>query len=1167
MTDNTALHWSLDDKYLREEGIIYLSGIQALVRLTLDQHRADARRGLRTATLVCGYRGSPLGGLDSAFERAGEIARQHEVRFVNGVNEELAATAVFGSQLASAFPAPKYDGVLGMWYGKGPGVDRAGDIFKHANFAGVGKNGGVLALAGDDPSCKSSTIPSQSEPAFWAAGFPVLYPGSVQEVLDLGLHGYALSRYSGLWVGFKCATDVCDEAGTAEVSRDRVAPVMPPIQGKPFAFDPRLFAPFSVEMEATLNTSRLEAARAYAAANGLNRIVERGESDRIGIVASGKTWFDLRQALRDLGLTGEALRRAGVRLLKIGMLYPIETGIVREFAKGLDEILVVEEKRPFLEMLLRDALYGAPHAPRIVGKLDSAGNALVPAHGELDADSIAPLVARRLIAPLPEGVRERIAALDAVRHRPAPLSVARSAFFCSGCPHNTSTVVPQGSIAGGGIGCHTMAIRMDRSVVGLTQMGGEGVQWVGAAPFSGTQHIFQNIGDGTLFHSGMLAIKAAVSAGVNITYKVLYNSAVAMTGGQQAAGALPVPALVRQLLAEGVREVAVVSDEPAKYRREDLPGATLHHRDDLDAVQRRLREVPGVTALVYDQECAAEKRRLRKRGKRPDPPMRVFIDAAVCEGCGDCGVKSNCLSVQPVETEFGRKTRIHQSSCNKDYSCLKGDCPSFLTAVPVDGDAVSPKRKRRPAPMDEPLPEPARKAACGAGYSIYLMGIGGTGVVTVDSIVGTAALLDGKHVRSLDQTGLSQKGGPVVSHLRLFDAAPEVGSRIGAAQADLYLGLDLLVSAAPQNLARADPQRTAAVVSTSKVPTGQMVTQVQSAFPEVAGLTRALDRATRASENLYLDSLRLSEALFGDHMPAGLLLLGAAYQAGLVPLRAESIESAIGLNGVSVETNRLAFRWGRRWVCDRAAVEEAARAEATVLELAPRPPAALAALTDGFAGELRRLLDIRAPDLASYQDLAYARAYLDFVGRVAAREQEVVPGRTRLAEAVARNLYKLMAYKDEYEVARLLLRGGAADEIRKQFPGGARIYWHLHPPMLRALGLRRKLKLGGWARPLLIALRSMRRLRGTALDPFRRAEVRKVERTLIDEYRGLVLRSLQALSPASYEVAVQIAELPDLVRGYESIKLQNVARFRERAAALEAEAAQAARSLAGAGRI
>ncbi|MGE5049778.1 MAG: indolepyruvate ferredoxin oxidoreductase family protein, partial [Deltaproteobacteria bacterium] len=1084
---------------------------------------------------------------------------EHAVRFVNGVNEELAATAVFGSQLASAFPAPKYDGVLGMWYGKGPGVDRSGDIFKHANFAGIGKNGGVLALAGDDPSCKSSTIPSQSEPAFWAAGFPVLYPGSVQEVLDLGLHGYALSRYSGLWVGFKCATDVCDEAGTAEVSPGRVAPVLPPLQGKPFAFDPRLFAPFSVEMEATLNTSRLEAARAYAAANGLNRIVERGEGDRIGIVASGKTWFDLRQALRDLGLTGEALRHAGVRLLKIGMLYPIETGIVREFAKGLDEILVVEEKRPFLEMLLRDALYGAPHAPRIIGKLDDGGNALVPAHGELDADSIAPLIARRLTGPLPESVRERIAFLGAARQRPAPLSVARSAFFCSGCPHNTSTVVPQGSIAGGGIGCHTMAIRMDRSVVGLTQMGGEGVQWVGAAPFSGTQHIFQNIGDGTLFHSGMLAVKAAVSAGVNITYKVLYNGAVAMTGGQQAAGALPVPSLVRQLLAEGVREVAVVSDDPGKYRREDLPGATLHHRDDLDEVQRRLREVPGVTALVYDQECAAEKRRLRKRGKRPDPPMRVFIDTAVCEGCGDCGVKSNCLSVQPVETEFGRKTRIHQSSCNKDYSCLKGDCPSFLTAVPVGEEA--PKRKRRPAPMDEPLPEPARKAACGAGYSIYLMGIGGTGVVTVDSIVGTAALLDGKHVRSLDQTGLSQKGGPVVSHLRLFEAAPEVGSRIGTAQADLYLGLDLLVSAAPQNLARADPQRTAAVVSTSKVPTGQMVTQVESAFPEVTGLTRALDRATRAPENLYLDSLRISEALFGDHMPAGLLLLGAAYQAGLVPLRAESIERAIELNGVSVETNRLAFRWGRRWVSDRAAVEEAARAEATVLPMAPKPPANVAALTEPFAGELRRLLDIRAPDLASYQDLAYARTYLEFVKQVASREQEVMPGRTRLAEAVARNLYKLMAYKDEYEVARLLLRGGAADEIRKQFPGGARVQWNLHPPMLRALGLRRKLKLGPWARPLLLALRAMRKLRGTALDPFRRAEVRKVERALIDEYRGMVQRALQALTPANYDLAVQIAELPDLVRGYESIKLRNVARFHERAAALEAELQRGAHAL------
>ena len=1152
--------WSLDDKYLREEGTVYLSGIQALVRVTLDQHRLDQRRGLRTATLVSGYRGSPLGGLDLAFERAAAIARAHEVRFVNGVNEELAATAVFGSQLASILPAAKYDGVLGMWYGKGPGVDRSGDIFKHANLAGVGRNGGVLALAGDDPSCKSSTIPSQSEPAFWAAGIPVLYPGSVQEVLDLGLHGYALSRCSGLWVGVKCATDVCDEAGTAEVSPDRVIPISPPseIAGRPFApsFDARLFAPFSLEMEATLYSSRLEMARRYAAANGLNRIVARSGGDRIGIIAAGKTWFDLRQAMRDLGLEGEALEEAGVRLLKVGMPYPLEPGIVHEFADGLEEILVVEEKRSFLELLLREALYGAPHHPRIVGKLDEAGNPLVPSSGELDADSIAPIVAARLAGrPLPESARARIATLDAVRRRPAPLSVSRSAFFCSGCPHNTSTVVPEGSIAGGGIGCHTMAIRMDRSVVGITPMGAEGVQWVGAASFTDTPHFFQNIGDGTLFHSGMLAIKAAVSAGVNITYKILYNSAVAMTGGQQAAGALPIPALVQQLLAEGVREVAVVSDEPEKYRSSDLDGATLHHRDELDRVQRRLREIPGVTALVYDQECAAEKRRLRKRGKRPDPPMRVFIDPAVCEGCGDCGVKSNFLSVQPIDTELGRKTRIHQSSCNKDYSCLKGDCPSFLTAVPIGDDRPAPKQKRRVPPLDRPPPEPAQKAVCVEGYSIYLMGIGGTGVVTVDSIVGTAALLDGKHVRSLDQTGLSQKGGPVVSHLRLFDAPPEVGSRIGAAQADLYLGLDLLVAAAPQNLARAHPDRTTAVVSTSKVPTGQMVTQVESAFPEAGSLTGALDRVTRAPTNLYLDSLRISEALFGDHMPAGLLLLGAAYQAGLVPLRSDSIERAIELNGVSVEMNSLAFRWGRRWLADRAAVEEATRAEATVLGLVQRPSVDFAGLLGGadFSGELRRLVEIRAPDLAEYQDVAYARRYVEFVRQVAAREQERAPGQTRIAEAVARQLYKLMAYKDEYEVARLLLREGADPEIRKQFAGGARVYWHLHPPFLRALGMKRKLKLGRWARPALLLLRSLCRLRGTALDPFGRSKLRKVERALIGEYRDLVLRSLETLSPSTSDVAAQIAELPDLVRGYESIKLRNVARFRQQAAALEAE--------------
>ena len=1161
---------SLDDKYLREEGPVYLTGIQALVRLTLDQHRADLRRGLRTATFVSGYRGSPLGGVDQAFERASTIARQHDVVFSNGLNEELAATAVFGSQLSCSLPGARYDGVLGMWYGKGPGVDRSGDIFKHANLAGVGKHGGVLALAGDDPLCKSSTIPSHSEPAFFDANFPTLYPGSVQELLDFGLHGYALSRYAGLWVGMKCVTDVCDQAGTVEVSPSAVVPVTPELEiaGRPFrpSFDARLIAPYSLEMEATLLSARLLAARSYAAANDLNRIVARGEGDRIGIVAAGKTWYDLRQALRDLGLNGDALRRAGIRLLKLGMLYPLEPGIVREFASGLREIVVLEEKRSFVELLLRDALYNLAERPQVVGKLDESDAPLVPAHGELDPDAIARILARRLAAhPMPASVKARIARLDEIQARPAPLTLVRTPFFCSGCPHNTSTVVPEGSIAGGGIGCHAMALRMDRAT-GITPMGGEGAQWIGMSPFTETRHIFQNIGDGTLFHSGMLAVKAAVAAGVNITYKVLYNSAVAMTGGQQAAGALPVPALARQLEAEGAKAVAIVSDAPEVYDNVAVGFATVHHRDELEAVQKRLREIPGATFLIYDQECAAEKRRLRKRGKRPDPPQRVFIDEAVCEGCGDCGVQSNCLSVQPVETELGRKTRIHQSSCNKDYSCLKGDCPSFLTAVPRSEEApVKVPRRVAPALEASSLPEPARKPACGDGYAICLMGIGGTGVVTVNSILGTAALVEGKHVRSLDQTGLSQKGGPVVSHLKLFDAPPDRASRLVAGEADLYLGLDLLVSTSSQNLARTHPDRTVAVVSTSKVPTGEMVAHVNAAFPDPGSLCRTIDRTTRSASNLYLDSVALAEGLFGDHMPAGLFLLGVAWQAGLLPLQADSIERSIALNGVSVESNRQAFRWGRRWVIEGAAVEEAARADATVTALAPAPARAsglslrdrealaqLAAAPE-LSAETRRLVGIRAPELAAYQDAAYARTYLEFVAQVARAEGQLTPGRTGIAEACARNLFKLMAYKDEYEVARLLLLGGASEAIRRRFPGGAKIYYHLHPPILRALGMKKKLRLGSWFRPALGLLRSLRRLRGTPFDPFGRAEVRKLERALVGEYRTLLLRTIATLSPKTCHLAVQLAGLPDMVRGYESIKLRNAAGFRARAVELQAQ--------------
>jgi indolepyruvate ferredoxin oxidoreductase len=1151
-----AHDFTLDAKYRQESGVVFLSGIQALVRLPLDQHRADKRRGLDTATLISGYRGSPLGGLDLTLERNPQLLREHNVVFISGVNEDLGATAVYGSQLANYFPQPKYDGVLGVWYGKGPGVDRTGDIFKHANFAGIGQHGGVLALGGDDPLSKSSTLPTHSEVAFYDAQFPVLFPGNVQEILDLGRLGFELSRYSGLWVGFKIVTNVADEIGTAEVGLDRVTIVDPGFlyEGKPWrpSQNPLLLPPYGLEMEREIHYGRLEAAKAFAAANGINRVALDTPDAWLGLVAAGKTYYDLREALRELGLDEAALRHHGIRILKLGMLFPMESGIVRHFARGLSEILVVEEKRSFVEMFVRDVLYNEAGHPRVIGKRDEAGRPLVPAHGELDADRIAQIVASRLETRLQlESITARVALLEALRERPAPLTLARQPYFCSGCPHNRSTHVPEGSMAAAGIGCHGMALSMpERRTMGITHMGGEGAQWVGMAPFTSMPHMFQNLGDGTFFHSGSLAVRQAIAAGTNVTFKILYNSAVAMTGGQDAAGAMPVPETTRMLEAEGVRRIIVMTDEPGKYPSDTrwAQGVEVWHRDRLDEAQRLLRELPGVTALIYDQRCAAEKRRLRKRGKLPDPAMRVIINEAVCEGCGDCGVKSNCLSVHPVETEFGRKTQIHQSSCNKDYSCLRGDCPSFVTVVPLGPPR---KKARKTVTVDRELTEPTLRVPRDA--NVFMMGIGGTGVVTVNQVLGTAALLDGKHVRGLDQTGLSQKGGPVVSHLKITERAEELANKIAAGSADCYLGYDILVATVPANLDHARSDRTIAVVSTSQVPTGAMVTHTDVPFPEGGGLRASIDRVTRKDENVYLDALGLAERLFGDHMAANMLLLGAAYQAGAIPVSAAAIEQAIGLNAVSVEMNTQAFRAGRLAVLAPEFVADQQEDRLGAVEVAPPLSAAARALIEraGAEGELWRLLAIRVPELIEYQNERYAAAYVDFVAKVRRAEQGAVTGETRLSEAVARYLFKLMAYKDEYEVARLHLKADLGRRLAEEFPGGVRVQYNLHPPLLRALGVDRKLKFGTWFDSAFRALAGLKGLRGTALDPFGWATVRRVERALPGEYRALVERMLPGLSPDIYERAVRAARLPDVIRGYEDIKLRNVETFRAEARALE----------------
>jgi indolepyruvate ferredoxin oxidoreductase len=1154
--------YSLNDKYTTETGTIILTGVQALVRLPLDQHRADKRAGLNTATFISGYRGSPVGTLDSHLEQAGKLLDAHQVTFVPGVNEDLGATAVWGSQMAAQMPQPKYDGVLGMWYGKSPGVDRTGDVFKHANFFGIGRYGGVLAVAGDDPVAKSSTLPGASEVALYDAYMPVLYPGSIEEIIRYGRYGFELSRYSGLWTGFKIVTNLADAYCTAEVYPidDIVRPAFE-WNGRPWAptQDARLVAPYTLDLEREIAEGRLKAAQLFAATNTLNRITVSGPDDRIGFIAPGKTYYDLREALEQVGLDEAALRRQGIRLLQIGLVSPLEPEIIRTFARGLESVVVIEEKRAFIEMFVRDILYGQTERPQVLGKTDAAGEALVPAYGELDPDKLAPILRRALGTAVAELAPAAAPAGGApILLTSLPQAVNRQPYFCSGCPHNRSTNVPDGSIAGGGIGCHGMVLTMDRNTWGITHMGGEGAQWVGASHFSDMTHMYQNLGDGTLFHSGYLAIRQAVAAGTNITYKILYNTAVAMTGGQPVDGGMAVPELTRALQAEGVGKIIVLADDTDKYARDArwAAGIDIWPREDLDKAQETLRDTPGVTVLIYDQACAADLRRKRRRGLEPDPPMRVYINERVCEGCGDCGVKSNCLSVFPVETEFGRKTMIHQSSCNKDYTCLEGDCPAFITVLPDEAGAKSQARALpEVAIAAEELPEPPARPD---EANIYMTGIGGTGVVTVNQVLGTAALLAGKTALSLDQTGLSQKGGPVVSHLKVLAAERPIANKIGRGQADAFLMFDVLTGTTEANLSRGDKARTTAIVSMSNVPTGKMVANTAVSFPQNDLFRYRLQTATRMADNVTFDAIELAETLFGNHMMANMMVVGAAYQKGLLPMSAADIEQAITLNRVAVAKNTQAFRYGRLLVADPERAAEMAAPPAAPGDATPLSPAAKA-IVDGVGaeGELRRLLEIRVPELIAYQNEAYARDYAAFVRRTLAAELALGTAETPLSEAVARYLFKLMAFKDEYEVARLHLKADIQADIAAQFGPKAKITYKLHPPFVRALGVDRKIGFGKWFDSGYKLLYSLRRLRYTPFDVFGLGHVRKVERQLIDEYRALIEAEVAELSPDTLERAVALAELPDIIRGYEDIKMANVARYHEQIARIKGEAAVA----------
>ncbi len=1159
--DVSLAEFKLEDRFGLDQGDVAMSGVQALLRALLDQLRADRRDGLDNAAMVSGYRGSPLGGIDSLMLSNAAELEANNITFLPGLNEDLGATAVWGAQLANHNFEGRYDGVLGMWYGKAPGVDRSGDAIRHANVSGVDPNGGVLLVAGDDPASKSSTLTSESEYALLHFETPILYPGSVQEVADYGRWGYELSRYSGLWAAVKIVTNVADGYSTIRVGPGRVAPVRPQWEwnGKPWRHtqEDRLFGPIAVAMEQEVHDGRLRAVDEFVAANQLNRSTVDTPDATLGIMAAGKTYYDVRAALDRMGFDEAELTRRGIRIFKPAVVWPLEPTSVRAFARGLNTIVAIEEKRPFIELWARDALYGMAGAPRILGKKGADGSRWFPAHGEMDVDGIAAELRPFLVEQFGENavgpaVKERIT-IPVLAEVAGSKSANRTPGFCSGCPHNTSTWVPDGSEAGGGIGCHGMAsMTPTRNTKGTTQMGGEGIQWVGAAPFVTMKHRFQNIGDGTYHHSGSLAVRQAVAAGTNVTYKILYNGAVAMTGGQDVDGQMTVPELTRSVHAEGVARTIVVTDDTDKYPADArfAPGVDVWHRSRLDEAQRLLRDVPGCTVLIYDQACAAELRRDRKRGVAVDPAMRVFINEAVCEGCGDCGVKSSCLSVQPVDTEFGRKTQIHQSSCNKDYSCLDGDCPAFVEVIPDPNQAKKAAVPFDPIGADE-LPEPDRIDE----GDVLMMGIGGTGVVTVNQLMATAALLDGKQADGLDQTGLSQKGGAVISNLKIRRLADESASdgqanKVASGEADAYLVFDVLTGTNPANLDKTNPERTVAVVSSSKVPTGAMVRDTSAAFPRWAKLQAIIDAATVASKNVYFDAGNVSDNLFRSHMPANVIVLGAAYQQGVIPISSDAIERAIELNGVAIDTNIQAFRIGRKiahdpaWL-DRLGLERPGAVKRAEVKRSRRAANLVKKVGDP-SDELLRLLEIRVSDLIDYQDVAYAARYADAVARVRAAEAAVGTD-TRLSEAVARYLYKLMAYKDEYEVARLHRSRAFKDALAEQFGAEATITYKLHPPTARRLGVKNKIGLGRSGEAAFAALARMKRLRGTAMDPFGRTKHRQMERALIGEYEAMIDQVLADLSAETYDRAVEVAELPDMIRGYEEIKEGNVERFRAEA--------------------
>ncbi|MCT8989818.1 indolepyruvate ferredoxin oxidoreductase family protein [Chelativorans sp. SCAU2101] len=1136
---------SLGDKYDLSKRRIFVSGAQAIVRMLLMQRERDRRAGLNTGGFVSGYRGSPLGGLDLQMWKASEELAAAGILFQPGLNEELAATACWGSQQAELTGEGRHDGVFALWYGKGPGVDRSGDAIRHANLAGSSKYGGVLALMGDDHAAESSTIAHQSEFAFVDAMVPILNPAGVQELIDYGLYGYALSRFAGTWAAIKCVKDNIESSAAVDAALDRIEIVLPEFDMPPGGLNIRNELD-QLGQEERLHEYKRAAAAAFVSANRLNRIVfSGGHNPKFGIVTIGASYLDVRQALDDLGIDERRAADLGIRLFKVACPWPFDFEHMADFVHGLELVMVVEEKRSLLEVQLREHLYGRPDHPVIIGKKDEKGERLFPIKGVLDPNEIAIAIGERIlrvIGPSDE-IAARVAQLrqfQAMRARTTNVAV-RMPYFCSGCPHNTSTRVPEGSIAGAGIGCHFMALWMDRDTMGFTAMGGEGAQWIGQAPFSKRRHFFQNLGDGTYQHSGVLALRFAVAAGVNITYKILFNDAVAMTGGQPVEGSLTVDRIAQQVRAEGVQRIAIVTDEPEKYRgRMRFPeGTTVHHRRELDAVQRELREIKGVSVLIYDQTCAAEKRRRRKRGTYPDPDRRVIINELVCEGCGDCGVKSNCVSVQPVVTEFGRKRRIDQTTCNKDFSCVEGFCPSFVT---VHG--ARPKKSGWVAAGVDPLaglPAP-QLFPLEHGWSAVVNGIGGTGVVTIGAIIGMAAHLEGKGAGIIDMAGLAQKGGAVFSHLRIARAPGDISSiRVAAGKADLVLGGDLLVSGSAKVLATVREGHTLFVANTAEIMPGDFARSADFSLP-VERLKQAVRKAAGRDRAHFFNAMRTTQALFGNSIGANMFMLGMACQLGGLPVSAEAIEKAIELNGRAVSMNIAAFRWGRR----------AAHAPDEVRELASR---ATPERRPEPARSLDEIIARRVAFLTAYQDAAYAERYRSRIARLRAAEERAVPGSTAVTEAAARGLFKLMAVKDEYEVARLYTDGSFKEQLAAEFDSYERLEFHLAPPVLArrdADGHLRKMRFGPWMMPVFSVLARLKGLRGTVLDPFGYSAERRMERGLLKQYEQDLDLIESLLAPGKIEAGAALAALPMMVRGFGHIKQANAAKAAEERARLVA---------------